>query len=447
MTPVNSKGSKGLVTPKIILVGIASVVILLVIALITTIYFTVRNNTETEAILIDSVKSELVSTCIGAREMLDDNLDLFKKINSPEDIDKYWDEWEVVADELTELNDEIGGEYIYALKEVDGEYYFVFDTDPEVRAEHDVFTPYELAPVHERAFAGEASADVMNVSDEWGSYNTGAMPLYDTDGTQIGIISTDISDTFIERNRTTSMLYSGVLIVVTSIAVVVMLAILTMLVRRNARMQKHLFNMANYDPISGLPNRNNLFTFLAKEIDHLEEHKHDFAVIFVDLDNFKSVNDNAGHDAGDDLLRQIAVFLSKHADESVYASSEVMDPLTARIGGDEFLQLMPGINTKEEAERYAAGLLAAFAEQPKLRRFIDEFSVGLSIGVSLFPSMSTDYDALIKYADIAMYYAKKNGKNNFMVYNSDMHEEDIEGAELIVRKKDRDQDRDKDKKH
>lgn len=436
MPPVSTKGSKGLITPKSALVGIVAVVVLLVLALATTIYFTIRNNVETEAILIDSVKSELVSSCIGAREILFEDLDLFEKINSQEDIDANYADWTRVVENLAELNDEIGGEYIYALKEIDGEYYFIFDTDPELRDTHTVFDTYEIFPVHERAFAGEAAADVMNVEDQWGSFNTGALPLYNSKGEHIGIISTDISDTFIQRSRATSTTYSATLIIVTSVAVVVMLIILFMLIRRNARMQRHLFLTANYDPISGLPNRNNLFSFLSSEIDSLKAKKHPVGVFFVDLDNFKSVNDNAGHDAGDDLLRKIATFLNKHAEESTYASSEVMDPLTARIGGDEFLQLMPGVSTKEEAERYAATLLKAFAEQPELRRFVDEFNVGLSIGISLFPSMSDDYDMLIKYADIAMYYAKKNGKNNFRVYEDDM-DENVEGADLIVRNKDR----------
>jgi diguanylate cyclase (GGDEF)-like protein len=427
-----SDSIKGIVTPKILLAGIAAVVVLLLAVLATTIYFTLNSNAETEEILSDSVRAELIASCIGAREILTDNIGLFEAINSQEDVEEHWDEWLAVVQELRLLNTEIGGEYIYALKELDGEYYFVFDTDLEAQRTHDNFTPYELSPVHEEAFGGTASAGLANVVDEWGSFNTGALPLYDEKGHQIGIVSVDIQDTFIARNRESSNIYTTALIVTTAAVVVLMLIILSMLIRRNSKMQQHLFTLANFDGITKLPNRNNLFTFLAREIDHLKEKGYNFAVFFIDLDNFKTVNDHAGHDTGDELLRQISYFLNGFAQKKGLALVSGMEPLTARIGGDEFLQLMPKISTVEQATEYAQGLLNGFAEEKGLRKFIENFGVGLSIGIALFPSMQTDYDELIKYADIAMYHAKNSGKNNYKVYESSMGN-DVEGAELIVR--------------
>jgi diguanylate cyclase (GGDEF)-like protein len=407
---------------------------LLIIALTATVFLTVRNNTEAEEILAESIKGQLIAISFNARDIIEPHIDLFKEMDSQASIDARWNAWLEVAEELSALNDESGSEYIYALREIDGEYYFIFDTDPEAIAEHDIFESYELSPVHHEAFEGQASADVMNVEDEWGSYNTGAVPLYDSNGQLAGIVSVDITDELIERIRSTSTFYATTLIAATSIAVIAMLLILTMLIRRNSRMQQHLYRLANYDAVTGLSNRNRLFSYLAQEVPRLEAQGGPFAVYFIDLDNFKTVNDNAGHDTGDDLLRTISHFLSDYADNSSFASQEGMDALTTRIGGDEFIQLLPGITTAEEAATYASSLLQAFGAQPELQEYARNYGVGLSIGISLFPSMQTDYDELIKYADIAMYHAKDGGKNNFRVYDPAMGDE-VEGVELSVRSK------------
>jgi len=432
MVAVTSKSVKQVDTPKIPLIGIGAVAVLLTIALAATIYLTLRNNAEAEEVLIESVKAELIASSSAAMEIIANNIDLFKKINSQEDIDNNWDAWLEVVHELRWLNYEIGGDYIYALKEVNGVYYFIFDTDIEAEETREIFTPYELSFVHEEAFAGHPSADISNVIDEWGSFNTGAVPLYDNRGNQVGIVATDIADTFIVRHRETSAFYSTILIVTTSSIAVMMLVVLYMISRRNYAIREHLFALANFDSVSGLPNRNNLFSFLAREIDNLKEHGHRFAIFFIDLDNFKAVNDHAGHDVGDALLRKIATFLSTFAGQSAYASDRGIDALTARIGGDEFLQLMPGISNTEEASEHAQSLLKAFGEEPGLLEYIDNYGVGLSMGIALFPSMQTDYDELIKFADIAMYHAKSSGKNNFKIYDFSMGES-VEGAELTVR--------------
>ena len=432
MDTTRSKSVKGVVTPKTLLFGVGALVALLILAFAATIFLTLRNNAAAESVLVDSIKDDLIAGSVASCDIIEQHVDLFKEINSQADVEAHWGEWTEVVHELRQFAEEIDAEYIYALKELDGEYYFVFDTDLEAERAHDNFTPYELSPVHQVAFTGIASADISNVVDEWGSFNTGAAPLYDTRGTQVGIVATDIADTFVVRHRESSRFYTTILIATTSISVALMLLILSMLVYRNSVMQRHLFQTANYDAISGLPNRNNLFSFLAREIDYLKEHQHNFAVFFIDLDNFKTVNDLFGHEAGDTLLRKIARFLNTCAEQSPYAADKVMEALTARIGGDEFLQLLPGIATVEEASQYAEGLLVAFGADPELRPFAGSYGVGLSIGAALFPSMHTNYDELIKYADIAMYHAKKHGKNNYFIYNPSMGDE-VEDAKLVAR--------------
>ncbi|MCL2528818.1 MAG: GGDEF domain-containing protein [Coriobacteriia bacterium] len=433
MRAASSKSINDVVAPKILLVGMGAVAFLLVATLLITLSLTLRNNAEAEEVLIQSVRKELIASSTAGMEIISGNIDLFKKINSQEDVNENWDAWVKVVNELRVLNYEIGGAYIYALKEIDGVFYFVFDTDFEAEETRENFTPYELSPVHEEAFAGRASADVSNVVDEWGSFNTGAVPLFDGRGNQVGIVATDIEDTFIVRHRETSAFYTTVLVITTSFIAVMMMVVLFMISRHNSNIRRHLFELANFDSVSGLPNRNNLFSFLAREIDFLREHQRTFAVFFIDLDNFKAVNDSAGHDVGDVLLRSIASFLKSFAGQSDYDHVDGMEALTARIGGDEFLQLVPGISSTAEASVYAQQLLDSFGKEPSLLEYINTYGLGMSIGISLFPSMQTDYDELIKYADIAMYHAKDHGKNNYKVYDLSMGD-DVEGAELIVRK-------------
>lgn len=427
---------KGDITPKPLLFGFIAVVVLLIIAMLAAIVFTVFKNRDTEQVLTDSVKAELIVSSISARGIIDDHIQLFKNINSAEDIRENWDEWIKVVGELQNLNYIIGGQYIYVLKEIDDQFYFVFDTDPEIIEAQTFFLPYELSYVHEAAFGGVASAGIENVTDEWGTFNTAAVPLFDGHGDQIGIVATDFLNTYIEQNRQASSFYTTALIVTTAVTMVLLLLVLILLVRFNARAQRHLFNLANYDPISGLPNRNYLFSYLREQIDSIRENNYPFAVIFYDLDNFKTVNDEAGHDSGDELLRTIANCIRSFAENSEYASVNGFDALAARIGGDEFLNIIPGISTPEEASAYARSLLDHFAIQPELQDFIADFGVGMSIGIALFPSMHTDYDELIKYADIAMYYAKHGGKSDFRIYDPSMGD-DVEDAELITRKEGR----------
>ena len=92
---------------------------------------------------------------------------------------------------------------------------------------------------------------------------------------------------------------------------------------------------------------------------------------------------------------------------------------SASIGGDEFVQIVPNVKTLDEAEFIAKNMLTNFGSQ-KLDRFIEKYQVGMSIGVALFPIHTENYNVLIKYADIAMYHARKNGKNNYSIYNETM---------------------------
>ena len=253
--------------------------------------------------------------------------------------------------------------------------------------------------------------------DEYGSFNTGAVPIYRYSNL-VGIICTDIQDTLITENRRASQQNGIILAVSMAVVLAALMSFLFYLLRKIKDTQGDLRRMAHNDHITGLPNRLYLF-------EYLDEHmalkpKVPFALVFIDLDNFKSVNDLAGHDAGDELLQKIGSFLnieSRNA-KTFHPSAGYLN-VSARVGGDEFIMVYPGASTKEDAERIVGQIYDDF-KPAKISRLIDKYHVSLSIGVALYPYHSENYHALIKYADTAMYQAKKAGKGQYRIYTENM---------------------------
>jgi diguanylate cyclase (GGDEF)-like protein len=209
-----------------------------------------------------------------------------------------------------------------------------------------------------------------------------------------------------------------------------LLGFLFLLLRRNQKMQDELSYVANHDAVTRLYNRYYLFNYLSRWSKTPQRESASFALLFIDLDDFKTVNDNAGHDEGDKLLRLISQFLKAHTDE--LGDKGCIESLTARIGGDEFLQIVPGLTTPEETERWARTLLDDFATSPQLQEYARDYGVGLSIGGALYPTQGTNYDELMRLADIAMYQTKATGKNNYCLYDASMGD-GPEGVVLSVR--------------
>ncbi|MDR1934543.1 MAG: GGDEF domain-containing protein, partial [Candidatus Accumulibacter sp.] len=369
------------------------VAMLFVLVLVVALCINLHNNTELESILEDSVKAELLAVCFGASEVVSEHLDMFKAINSEDDIDRHREKFDAMIAKLQRLRDSTKVKYIYVLKKIGDRYYFIFDTDQEAIDGHDdsdpdtegIVTEYtDIAEVHLKAFAGESSVGIMNARDEWGSYNTGAIPLHDPESGQVaGVIGIDIDDVFIGRAKQTAFSNVVLLAVVMALSMAVLFAVLFLLVRYNASMQAKLYRIANHDAITGLVNRYYLFNYLERKSRSFSASSPPFAVFFVDLDNFKRVNDSAGHDAGDELLRNIAAFLG--ASRQGHAASiqnpgnpggDTLDAVTARIGGDEFLQITPGVASEEEAAAAAREMLAGFQAQDALQPFIRDFEVG-----------------------------------------------------------------------
>ena len=170
--------------------------------------------------------------------------------------------------------------------------------------------------------------------------------------------------------------------------------------RREA--EERMRQLALYDALTGLPNRATLHDRLKQSLATAKRQREIVGVLFLDLDGFKQINDQAGHDAGDVVLQEVA----RRLKGAIRASDTV-----SRFGGDEFVVILAPIANATGAATVATKLLQVLAVPIKIND--TEYQVTASIGISLFPDHSTDIDQLLKIADAAMYRAKKRGKAGF----------------------------------
>ena len=179
------------------------------------------------------------------------------------------------------------------------------------------------------------------------------------------------------------------------------------------RAEQELRYLANYDTLTGLPNRTLLSERLSRAIVRARRQNQSIAVLFLDLDRFKDINDSLGHAAGDRILRAAAARLQ----QTVGAQHTV-----ARLGGDEFTVVLESIDDGEQAEQVALQIIAAF-EKPLDLDERHEVVISPSIGISLYPDHAQVPTDLLKHADTAMYQAKAFGRRTFMRYTESMDHE------------------------
>ncbi|MFZ6814122.1 bifunctional diguanylate cyclase/phosphodiesterase [Undibacterium sp. Rencai35W] len=174
--------------------------------------------------------------------------------------------------------------------------------------------------------------------------------------------------------------------------------------------QRQLQYIAAHDALTGLPNRHQLNNRLQHALFNARHSEHKVAVLFLDLDRFKNVNDTAGHAAGDTLLKDVATRLN-----SCIRTTDML----ARLGGDEFVIVAEAfdnaLHLKELAERVLARMREPF--------LIDnnEYHLGTSIGISIFPHDAEDAPTLLRCADSAMYHAKESGRNNYQFFTTELN--------------------------
>ena len=175
------------------------------------------------------------------------------------------------------------------------------------------------------------------------------------------------------------------------------------------RTEQQINYMATHDVLTGLPNRLMFNQLLNQAIRSAQRHKRQLAVLFIDLDRFKTINDSLGHEAGDRLLKEIG----KRFKRSLRA-----DDVVGRLGGDEFVIFIEELEEFRQVENVAHKILTTTIQPMTLQG--EECRVTASIGISMYPGNGTDEQTLIKKADMAKYFAKEEGKNNYQFYSKDI---------------------------
>ncbi len=186
--------------------------------------------------------------------------------------------------------------------------------------------------------------------------------------------------------------------------------------------ENQIMYLAYYDQLTNLPNRVFFKEQLNYALSHAIRYKRMLAVLFLDLDNFKVINDSLGHYIGDLLLNEVAkrLFSSVRKGDIISRNSlKTSIDTVARLGGDEFSISLTEINTYEDASIVANRIINSINEPFNIENH--EIFSGVSIGISLCPLDSVDAEILLKYADNAMYFTKKHGKNNFEYYQKSMN--------------------------
>lgn len=180
-------------------------------------------------------------------------------------------------------------------------------------------------------------------------------------------------------------------------------------------------HQAYYDSLTGLPNRHQLMNQLTKELESAQQEKRELAVMFMDLDRFKNVNDYFGHAVGDMLLQAVSTRLVECLQHDEEAS-------VFRMGGDEFAIILRNVHHQRQIIELASVIIDTFSHPFALQG--REVFITTSIGISLYTGNSEDATTLVRNADMAMYYAKESGKNNYQFYTVEMKNKVVGSLEM-----------------
>lgn len=204
------------------------------------------------------------------------------------------------------------------------------------------------------------------------------------------------------------------------------------------RQEDRLRYLAYYDPLTSLPNRRSFNEQLNRILKRCRRHKTNAALLFIDLDHFKRINDSIGHGRGDRLLVEIAKRLTVelreddainyYSDNSAEDDSNNSNTEIARLGGDEFTVVLSNIPNAGQVERVAQRILAALSEPIALQSHNPV--VTPSVGIALFPQDGEDPDTLVRNADTAMYAAKAQGRACFRFYDEEMNAKAVEQLKM-----------------
>ena len=188
------------------------------------------------------------------------------------------------------------------------------------------------------------------------------------------------------------------------------------------RSEHRIVKLAYFDALTGLPNREQLRNRLNSALAAAKQQQRMLAVLYLDLDNFKRVNDTLGHAVGDELLCLVAARLrsSLRADDTVDELPIARSSHIARLGGDEFIVILPNIRSADDAAAVAARLISELQEPMRLAQHT--LVVTPSVGVSMFPGDGVEADTLLRNADLAMYFAKRKGPGMSAFFDASMND-------------------------
>lgn len=196
--------------------------------------------------------------------------------------------------------------------------------------------------------------------------------------------------------------------------------------------EEKIRSLAFFDVLTGLPNRTLYKELLDQALAQGKRNSRNLAVLFIDLDSFKKINDTLGHSHGDELLKQFARRLTTCLRSSDYiarsGSEDQQISTVSRLGGDEFIVLLHEIGYPRDAGVVSQRILDDLAKPFLLGQH--EVSITASIGIALFPKDSLDAESLLKNADMAMYEAKKLGKNRYQFYSEEMNRDALERLQM-----------------
>ena len=307
--------------------------------------------------------------------------------------------------------------FIYLLYQDNNQVKFLLDASPQ--------PPSEISQLGEVFVeASDELKHVMNtrrpyvegpVTDHWGTWVSTRVPVTSTIHTpnfvmlSIDVAATDWNRLVLKKTIVpviTTLIFLGILI-----GFFYQNKVRDSLFFEQLHSTSELNDLANNDALTGLPNRRLLEDRMTQALKSAKRTQHIVAVLFLDLDNFKPVNDSYGHAVGDELLKTVAGRLNRLLRE---------EDTVARIGGDEFIILLPKLRVEQQAIVTAEKIVSELAMPFNILGH--QLHIGASVGIVLYPRHDNDPYNFIKYADSAMYVAKRQGRNCYSIYTADHSE-------------------------
>lgn len=303
--------------------------------------------------------------------------------------------------------------FIYLLYKESDNVKFLLDASPQPPSEISQLGEVFVEATNELKQAMQYQKALVEgpVTDHWGTWVSVRMPIKSTVEPHFAMLNVDVAAT----NWNERILKAIIAPVLSTLVFLGVLGGFIYYARKQEKLLEQLYSstsalseIANNDALTGLPNRRLLEDRMMQALKAAKRSDNIVAVLFLDLDYFKTVNDKHGHAVGDELLKLVAERLKNllRSDDTV-----------ARIGGDEFIVLLPTLDDEQQVITTAEKIVNALALPFDLAKQTLQLSV--SVGIALYPQHADEPSDLIDHADIAMYAAKRKGKNCFVIYESE----------------------------